>query len=117
VTSAAPAALPADWAEVPRATHRWLWLPRRVSTFCLVESQKLRHDRTELLTRAIQPTLFVSVFYGIQVIWERDAGVLAKLVTPTPRSALVLGKGFAASVRAAAQVVVVIVVALLASSP
>ncbi len=151
MTSAAPAALPADWAESPRATHRWFWLPSRVFTFCLVEWQKLRHDRTELLTRAIQPvlwlvifgktfsrihaiskpngvpyldyltpgvlaqsTLFVAVFYGIQVIWERDAGVLAKLmVTPTPRSALVLGKGFAASVRAAAQVVVVIVVALL----
>ena len=33
-----------------------------------------------------QSTLFVAVFYGIQVIWERDAGVLSKLmVTPTPR--------------------------------
>ena len=30
-----------------------------------------------------QSALFVAIFYGIQVIWERDAGVLAKLlVTP-----------------------------------
>ena len=102
---------------------------------CLVELQKLRHDRTELYTRAIQPALwllifgetfsrlhaiptavpyldylapgilaqsalFIAIFYGIQIIWERDAGVLAKLMaTPTPRSALVAGKAFAAGVR------------------
>ena len=32
-----------------------------------------------------QSALFVSIFYGIQIIWERDAGILTKLmVTPTP---------------------------------
>ena len=57
-----------------------------------------------------QSGLFVAIFYGIQIIWERDAGVLTKLlVTPTPRSALVLGKAFAAGIRAIAQVVVVLV--------
>jgi ABC-2 type transport system permease protein len=57
-----------------------------------------------------QSGLFVAIFYGIQIIWERDAGVLTKLlVTPTPRSALILGKSFAAGVRALAQVVVVLV--------
>ncbi len=123
-------------------------LPSRIVTFCLVELQKLRHDRTELLTRAIQPVLwlvifgetftkiraiptgnvpyldylapgiiaqsalFIAIFYGIQIIWERDAGVLSKLlVTPTPRTALVAGKAFAAGIRAFAQVVVVLIVA------
>ncbi|MFC7640582.1 hypothetical protein ACFQX6_05845 [Streptosporangium lutulentum] len=29
--------------------------------------------------------MFIAIFYGIQIIWERDAGVLTKLlVTPTP---------------------------------
>jgi ABC-2 type transport system permease protein len=61
-----------------------------------------------------QSTLFIAVFYGIQVIWERDAGVLAKLlVTPTPRAALVTGKVFAAGVRAIAQAIVVIVLSLI----
>jgi ABC-2 type transport system permease protein len=124
------------------------WIASRILTFCVIELQKLRHDRSELLTRAIQPalwllifgktfselravpsgdlpyldflapgvlaqsTLFVAVFYGIQVIWERDAGVLAKLlVTPTPRSAVVAGKGFAAGIRALVQVVVVVALA------
>src|SRR5579875_3756083 len=86
-------------------------VPSRAGTMCLVELQKLRHDRTELVTRAIQPALwllifgetftrlhaiptgnvpyldflapgilaqsalFVAIFYGIQIIWERDAGV------------------------------------------
>jgi len=124
----------------------WRLFPNRVVTFCLVELQKLSHDRTELFTRAVQPVLwllifgetfnrihaiptgglsyldflapgiiaqsgmFVAIFYGIQIIWERDAGVLTKLrVTPTPRSALILGKSFSAGIRAMAQVVVVLV--------
>ena len=126
--------------------HPWRRFPIRAATFCLVELQKLRHDRTELFTRAVQPVLwlvifgetftkihaiptghvpyldflapgiiaqsglFVAIFYGIQIIWERDAGVLTKLlVTPTPRSALIVGKSFAAGIRALVQVVVVLV--------
>lgn len=118
----------------------------RVAAMCVVELQKMRHDRTELYTRAIQPalwllifgetfsrirviptgkvpyldylapgilaqsTLFIAIFYGIQIIWERDAGVLAKLlVTPTPRAALVTGKAFAAGVRALTQAVAILV--------
>lgn len=118
----------------------------RIGALCLVELQKLRHDRSELYTRAIQPTLwlvifgetftrlraiptgdlpyidflapgvlaqsalFISIFYGIQIIWERDAGVLAKLlVTPTPREALIAGKAFAAGIRAFSQVIIVLV--------
>ncbi|MGI5291298.1 ABC transporter permease [Nonomuraea polychroma] len=117
---------------------------------CLVELQKLRHDRTELVTRAIQPALwllvfgetftrihaiptgnlpyldylapgilaqsalFIAIFYGIQIIWERDAGVLAKLlVTPIPRAALVTGKAFAAGVRAVVQAIVMLILAAL----
>ena len=57
-----------------------------------------------------QSGMFVAIFYGIQIIWERDAGVLTKLlVTPTPRSALIVGKSFAAGIRAMTQVVVVLV--------
>ena len=128
----------------------WTWFPSRIATFCLVELQKIRHDRSELATRAVQPVLwllifgetfnrlhaiptggvryldflapgiiaqssmFVAIFYGIQIIWERDAGVLTKLlVTPTPRSALILGKSFAAGIRSASQVVVVLVLSAL----
>jgi len=133
-------------ADVP-LWHRY---PSRVATFCIVELQKLSHDRKELFTRAVQPILwlvvfgetfnrlhaiptgnvpyldflapgviaqsglFIAIFYGIQIIWERDAGVLTKLlVTPTPRSAFVLGKAFAAGIRAMAQVVFVLIVAAL----
>jgi ABC-2 type transport system permease protein len=61
-----------------------------------------------------QSALFVSIFYGIQIIWERDAGVLNKLlVTPTPRSALITGKAFAAGVKSVIQAVVVVIIAAL----
>jgi ABC-2 type transport system permease protein len=116
--SVAPAAPPTVWVDSSRLTAGRLL--SRVATFCLVELQKLRHDRTELLTRAIQPVLwlvvfgvtfshihaiptgsvpyldylapgiiaqsalFVAIFYGIQIIWERDAGVLTKLLVTRP---------------------------------
>jgi len=150
VRSAVLAGLPAASAERPPAPPLWRTFPSRTLTFCLVELQKLSHDRTELFTRAVQPVLwllifgetfnrihaiptgstsyldflapgiiaqsgmFVAIFYGIQIIWERDAGVLNKLlVTPTPRAALILGKSFSAGIRALAQVVVVLVLSVI----
>jgi ABC-2 type transport system permease protein len=59
-----------------------------------------------------QSAMFIAIFYGIQIIWDRDAGVLAKLLaTPTPRAALVTGKAFAAGMRSLSQVLVVLVLA------
>jgi len=122
-------------------------LASRVITLCWVELRKIRHDRTELYTRAIQPALwlliygevfthvhaiptprgipylaylapgilaqsalFIAIFYGIQIIWERDAGVLTKLmVTPTPRAALITGKAFASGVRSLIQGIVIVI--------
>jgi ABC-2 type transport system permease protein len=148
--SARPAAPPAAWAEVPAGPPVGRRFGSRIATLCLVELRKVRHDRTELYTRAIQPALwllifgetftrlhaiptgdvpyldylapgimaqsalFIAIFYGIQIIWERDAGILAKLLTtPTPRAALVSGKAFAAGVRATSQVVVVLLLSAL----
>jgi ABC-2 type transport system permease protein len=120
-------------------------------TFAVVaaEVQKLRHDPFELLTRAVQPVLwlmlfgevmarvrgvapgdipyldflaagilaqsalFVAIFYGISAIWERDLGVLQRyLVSPAPRSALVIGKALSAGVRGLAQAIIVYLLAL-----
>jgi ABC-2 type transport system permease protein len=114
-----------------------------------VELRKLRRDPLELLTRAIQPALwllifgqvmgrikaiptgnmsyltfmtpgilaqsvlFIAIFYGISVIWERDLGILQKLLaTPAPRSALVLGKALSAGVRGLAQGFIIYLLAL-----
>ena len=60
-----------------------------------------------------QSVLFVSIFYGISAIWERDLGVLHRyMVSPAPRSALVLGKALSSSVRALTQAVFVYLCAL-----
>ena len=121
----------------------------KTSMIVELEVWKLRHDPTELITRAVQPmlwlllfgevfnrmraiptggrpyldflapgilaqsVLFVAIFYGISVIWERDLGVVHKLmVTPTARSALVLGKALSAGVRALSQTVIIYALAL-----
>ncbi|MFD9126086.1 ABC transporter permease [Kitasatospora sp. NPDC059571] len=134
----------------PPARPAWRVVPARTFAMCAVELQKLRHDRSELYTRAVQPALwllifgetftrihavptggipyldflapgiiaqsamFIAIFYGIMIIWERDSGVLTKLlVTPTPRAALVTGKAFAAGVKALVQAAVVVLIAAL----
>jgi ABC-2 type transport system permease protein len=118
-------------------------------TIAELEARKLHHDFTELLTRAVQPALwllifgevlariraiptgnlpyldfmapgilaqsvlFIAIFYGIAIIWERDLGIVHKfLATPTPRSALVLGKALSAGERGLAQAVIVYALAL-----
>jgi ABC-2 type transport system permease protein len=140
----------ATLVRAPRGWQRVRATLARIGAFAIVELQKLQHDRTELVTRMVQPALwllifgttfsklhvihtgpvsylaflapgiiaqsalFISIFYGIQIIWDRDAGVLAKLmVTPAPASALITGKAFAAGVRSVAQVVGVMALAYL----
>ncbi len=123
---------------------------RKACIMAEMETRKLLHDPTELVSRAIQPILwlgifgealskvraiptqgatylqfitpgiltqsvtFVSIFYGLYIIMDRDAGILQKLlVTPTPRLALVWGKMLSASVRGLSQVVVIFIFAFI----
>jgi len=61
-----------------------------------------------------QSVLFVAIFYGIAIIWERDMGIVHKfLASPTPRGALVLGKALSAGIRSLSQAVIIFVLALL----
>ncbi|HUK56293.1 MAG TPA: ABC transporter permease [Nitrospiria bacterium] len=60
-----------------------------------------------------QSVLFSAIFYGIGVIWERDLGIVHKLlVTPSSRGALVLGKAVSAGFRGIVQAVIIYLVAL-----
>lgn len=59
-----------------------------------------------------QSILFISIFYGIALIWERDMGVLHKiLVTPAPRSILVIGRAIAAGIRGISQIFIIYIIA------
>ncbi len=61
-----------------------------------------------------QSTMFVAIFYGITVVWERDLGLLNKLLsTPIPRSAIVLGKALSAGTRGIFQAITIVVLALI----
>ena len=62
-----------------------------------------------------QAALFVAIFFGLGVIWERDVGQLQRLLaTPLPRTAIVLGKAAGAAVRALVQAVLLLVVVAIA---
>jgi len=136
---------------VPHAALAEPSLPVRyledTATIAGVEIRKVLRDPTELLTRAIQPllwllvfgqvlartraiptgslsyldflapgilaqsALFSAIFYGIAVIWERDLGVVHKLlVSPASRGALVTGKAIAGGLRALVQAIIVYLV-------
>jgi ABC-2 type transport system permease protein len=61
-----------------------------------------------------QSVMFVAIFFGIQVVWERDLGLLNKLLsTPVPRSTIVLGKALSAGVRSIFQALTVLILALI----
>jgi ABC-2 type transport system permease protein len=136
--------------------HPLLRLASSVLAFCRkalaiadLDLRKLRRDPTELVTRAIQPALwlllfgevmsrsralatgttpyldflvpgilaqsvlFIAIFNGISIIWERDLGIIHKfLASPTPRAALVIGKALGGGVRALTQAVVVLLLGL-----
>jgi ABC-2 type transport system permease protein len=143
-------------AEAPKPTHKdaavasVLGYLTQVFAVADAEIRKLRHDPNELLTRALQPAiwlllfgqvmaqvrglsseggryldflapgilaqsvLFAAIFYGIAAIWERDLGVLHRyMVSPAPRSALVLGKATSSGVRGLAQAVIVYILAVI----
>lgn len=123
---------------------------RNILVMIELELRRLKHDRTELYTRAVQPilwivvygpimslvkaiptgsipytdyitpgvliqsTTFVSIFYGLTIVWERDSGILKKLlVTPASRYATVIGRSMASGVRAIFQALIIVPVALL----
>lgn len=139
-------------AELPRISPITAFVSFLSKTAVMAEFElrKLRHDASELLTRAVQPALwllvfgqvftrvraipsgnmryidfmapgilaqsvlFIAIFYGIAIIWERDLGIVHKfLVTPTPRAALVLGKALSAGIRALTQAVIIYMLALI----
>jgi ABC-2 type transport system permease protein len=71
------------------------------------------HDYRAYLAPGVmaQAALFIAIFFGLAVIWERDVGQLQRLLaTPIPRLAIVLGKATGASIRAFVQALVLLVV-------
>ncbi len=135
-----------DWAEpFPGANYL-----RQTLAVAEADVRKLIHDPVELLTRMVQPVLwllifgqvfnrtraiptggisyldfmapgilaqsvlFGAIFYGISLIWERDLGIIQKfLVSPAPRSTLVLGRAISSTVRSLCQMMFVYAIAFL----
>jgi ABC-2 type transport system permease protein len=60
-----------------------------------------------------QSVLFTAIFYGIAVIWERDLGIVHKLlVSPAHRASLVIGKAVSAGFRGAVQTFIIYLITL-----
>jgi ABC-2 type transport system permease protein len=56
----------------------------------------------------------MAIFFGINLVWERDRGLLHKLLsTPVPRYSIIIGKAFSAGVRSIFQAVLIFILALI----
>lgn len=65
-----------------------------------------------------QSVLFVAIFSGLAIIWERDLGITQRLlVAPVFRSAIIVGKAVSAAMRAVVQVCVVLAIVYLTGIP
>jgi ABC-2 type transport system permease protein len=119
-----------------------------------MEIRRIRHDPTDIFTRAVQPVLwllvfgetfskikaiptggvpylefmtpgilsqsvmFIAIFYGLNLIWDRDAGIVQKfLALPVARSAFVVGRTMGAMVRGLTQAIIVMLLALILRIP
>jgi ABC-2 type transport system permease protein len=119
-----------------------------------MEVRRIRHDPTEIFTRAVQPVLwllvfgetftkikaiptggvpyiafmtpgilsqsvmFIAIFYGLNLIWDRDQGIVQKfLALPVPRSAFVVGRTMGAMVRGLSQAVIILTLAIIMKIP
>jgi len=142
--------MPAKMQSYPSMTRYVITYFDQILAVAGSEFQKMRHDPVDLLTRAIQPALwltlfgevmaqvrglsasnvgyldflaagvlaqsvlFVAIFFGLSAIWERDLGILQRyLVSPAPRSALVIGKALSASLRGLSQGTIIYLLALM----
>lgn len=65
-----------------------------------------------------QSVMFIAIFYGLAIVWERDFGILNKLLsTPVPRSAIVMGKALSAGARGIFQALVILILAWVMQVP
>jgi ABC-2 type transport system permease protein len=148
--SAPSAASPAASAErLPQALSMGPLARVAEGTLAMAQAEmrKLRHDHLDIITRSVQPLLwlfifgtalsnnrsltlgrldyqaylapgvmaqaamFIAIFFGLSVIWERDVGQLQRLLaTPLSRTSIVLGKAAGACVRALVQALLLLVV-------
>jgi ABC-2 type transport system permease protein len=152
--SAPSAARPAGSVDaVPRALASGPLTRVLEGTLAMAQAEvrKLRHDQIDIVTRSVQPLLwlflfgsvvgsahliklgrleyraylapgvmaqaamFIAIFFGLAIIWERDVGQLQRLLaTPLSRASIVLGKAAGACVRALVQALLLLAVLAIA---
>jgi ABC-2 type transport system permease protein len=145
--SAAPPAGSADLLPHALTTSPLVRVAEGTLAMAQAEMRKLRHDHLDIVTRSVQPLLwlfifgsavggahllnlghteyraylapgvmaqaamFIAIFFGLSVIWERDVGQLQRLLaTPLSRTSIVLGKAAGACVRALVQALLLLAV-------
>ena len=156
-SAASPVVSPERHRPAPASGAQLMAAVRSVGAGTLAMAQaelrKLRHDHLDIITRSVQPLLwlfifgtalrhsglgigkldyraylapgvmaqaamFIAIFFGLAVIWERDVGQLQRLLaTPLPRTAIVLGKAAGACVRALVQALLLLAVLAAAAIP
>lgn len=108
-----------QWDIFTRSVQPVLWLLLFGGVFGrlrILPPELSQYSYLDFVTPGVlaQSVMTISILQGISLIWERDQGTLQKyLVSPMPRSALVLGKGIGAGVRGTIQALTISILALI----
>ncbi len=98
-----------------RAVQPVLW----VTVFSVVMAHRVAlgvQDYTSFIAPGVvfQSATFIALGYGIMMVFERESGVLKRLLSsPIPRANIVIGRALAGSVRASTQYIIVLASAAL----
>jgi len=100
-----------------RGVQRVLWLlifGQALSSIRAIPTGSVNYQTFMAPGVLAQSMMFIAIFYGLSIIWDRDQGILQKLLAmPVPRASFVTGKALGASIRAFSQVVIILLLALL----
>jgi ABC-2 type transport system permease protein len=100
-----------------RAVQPVLWLLIFGEVFAKIRLLPTgNYNYIQFLTPGVlaQSVIFVAIFYGFNLVMDRDMGLLHKLLsTPIPRYSIVLGKTLSAGIRSVIQAVVIFILAII----
>ncbi len=95
-----------------RAVQPLIWILLFGNVFKNIKSIPVKGDYLSFMTPGIlaQSVMFVSFFYGISLIWDKDQGQITRFLSaPIPRSSIITGKALFSGIRSLIQAFLIII--------
>ncbi|MGC8996702.1 MAG: ABC transporter permease [Fervidicoccaceae archaeon] len=100
---------------ITRAVQPIFWIAIFGSVMARVRAFPSTGDYITFISPGVilQSSTFIALSYGIMLVFERESGVLKRLLSsPMPRSFIVIGRSLAGGLRASTQYIIVLIAAV-----